>query len=287
MTALFSKRLILVILVLLILLVGGFLFWGSFTRSVQEVTSNLSPKVLTIGQSVEGRNIQAHTFGMGAKNLVFVGGIHGGYEWNSVALAYRFVDYFTANPQVIPADLTVTVIPSINPDGLFAVTGKEGQFALSDVKNNLPIGTGRFNAHNVDLNRNFACQWQATSTWKGNLVSAGTSAFSEPEAVALKNFLTNKKVAAVVFWHSQANAVYASACGQGILPETLNLMNAYSLAADYPAIKTFDSYVVTGAAEDWLASINIPAITVELKTHETVEWEKNLAGVKALFDFLK
>ena len=82
-----------------------------------------------------------------------------------------------------------------------------------------------------------------------------------------------------------SNAVYASQCGGGILPETLDIMNIYAKAAGYPAVKVFDSYVTTGAAEDWLAKIGIPAVTVELKTHESVEWDKNLAGIKALFDY--
>ena len=285
MSVVFSRRLILVILVLLVLLVGGFLFWGSLTKSVQEVVDNSEPKVSTIGLSVEGRKIEAYTFGSSTKNLVLVGGIHGGYEWNSVLLAYKFINYFTANPQVIPAGLTVTVIPSANPDGVFAVTGKEGEFTVSDVKNNLPNGTGRFNAHSVDLNRNFACQWQATSTWKGNLVSAGTSAFSEPEALALKNFVAKNNLVAAVFLHSQSNAVYASQCNNGILTGTRDIMNVYSKATGYPAVDVFNSYAITGAVEDWLASINIPAITVELSTHESIEWEKNLAGVKALFKY--
>ncbi len=60
-------------------------------------------------------------------------------------------------------------------------------------------------------------------------------------------------------------------------------MNAYAKASGYAAVPAFTSYPVTGDAEGWLASIGIPAITVELRTHQTVEWEQNLAGVKALF----
>ena len=216
-----------------------------------------------------------------------MGGIHGGYEWNSVMLAYQAIDYLILNPQIIPKNLKVTIIPSANPDGVFKVTGKEGKFTIADVKNNLPNGTGRFNANNVDLNRNFACNWQATSTWKGNIVSAGTNVFSEPEAKAIQNFVSQNKPSAMIFWHSQSNAVYASACNNGILAGTRNIMNLYSQAAGYPAVDTFDSYAITGAVEDWLASQNVPAITVELKTHETVEWDKNLAGMKALFEYFK
>ena len=62
-------------------------------------------------------------------------------------------------------------------------------------------------------------------------------------------------------------------------------MNVYAEASGYRAVKLFDEYEISGDAEGWLASINIPAITVELKTHETVEWEQNLAGIKALFNY--
>ncbi len=245
-------------------------------------------KRTVIGQSVEKRQIEAYTYGQGETQLLFVGGIHGGYEWNSVLLAYQLTDYLRKNPTVIPNNLTVTVVPSANPDGLYKVIEKEGRFTLADV----PVapnttGLGRFNARDVDLNRNFDCKWQPTSTWRSREVSAGTKAFSEPESVAIRDFVLAQKPKAVVFWHSQANAVYASECEKGILPETLAVMKAYATSAGYPAVSTFDAYAVTGDAEGWLASINIPAITVELKTHETVEWEKNLAGVKALFEYYR
>ena len=239
------------------------------------------PTETVIGTSVQGRDITAVTYGDGATHLVFVGGIHGGYEWNSVLLAYEAMDYLKENPSVIPENLSVTIIPSANPDGLFKVVGKEGRFFAADV----PVGDdslGRFNANSVDLNRNFDCKWKSESMWRGNVVSAGASAFSEPEARAIRDFVLAEKPVAVVFWHSQANAVYASECENGILAGTRTLMNTYASAAGYPSVDVFDSYEITGDAEGWLASINIPAITVELSTHEGIEWNKNLAGLKAV-----
>jgi hypothetical protein len=213
---------------------------------------------------------------------MFVGGIHGGYEWNSTLLAYEAIDYFSANQNSIPTNLSVTIIPNANPDGLFTIVGKTGRFSTADVRESTVVGEGRFNANSVDLNRNFACKWQPESMWRGNTVSAGTSAFSEPEARAIRDFVQNYHPAAAIFWHSQANAVYASECEAGILPGTRTIMQAYATAAGYPAVDTFDAYAVTGDAEGWLASIGIPALTVELSTHETIEWERNLAGIKAL-----
>lgn len=274
---------------LLVLLGGGFAVWY-YSRPKPEpvaVVASAEPRRAVIGTSVEGRPIEAYAYGHGETHLAFVGGIHGGYEWNSVLLAYQFIDYLTANPAVIPENLTVTVIPSANPDGVYKVIGKEGRFTGADVPAKVATDPGRFNADLVDLNRNFDCNWKPTSTWQNKTVSAGTEAFSEPEARAIRDFVLADKPTAVIFWHSQSGTVYASQCKAGILPETLTIMTAYAKAAGYKTDKSFDSYAITGDAEGWLASINIPAITVELTTHNTIEWEKNLAGIKALFDYYR
>lgn len=256
------------------------------TIEEQKVESVSSYKI--IGTSVEGRSIDLYTYGSGGTHLVFVGGVHGGYEWNSILLSYELIDYLDVNIGIIPQNITVSVIPSLNPDGLFEAIQKEGRFTLSDVPNGAGEGgVGRFNANSVDLNRNFDCKWSPESMWRGNVVGTGSVAFSEPEAQALKKFVDDNSPTAVIFFHSKANTVYASECKEGVLPETIEIMNMYADAAGYNKVESFDAYPITGDAEGWLASIGIPAITVELKTHETVEWEQNLLGIKALFDYYK
>ncbi len=249
------------------------------TSSVPETPYN---RVATIGLSVAGNPIEAHSFGTGTTTLLFVGGVHGGYEWNSTLLAYEAIDYFMADESRVPENLTINIIPTLNPDGLVLAVGKVGRFSRSDVASGARVAAGRFNKNEVDLNRNFDCKWQPKSTWRGNPVSAGTAPFSEPEAAALRDFVYANRPAAVVFWHSQANNVYASECETGILPRTLELMNLYASAANYGAVTVFDAYPITGDAEGWLASINIPAITVELETTDTTEWNRNRAGIEAI-----
>ena len=287
MKSTFTKQAITTIIVvatLAVALLGFFIFQYVYDKNIATVElETLSPKLTIIGSSVENRKIEAFSYGTGEKHLVFVGGIHGGYEWNSVLLAYEMINYLKANPKIIPQNLTITIIPSANPDGVYEVIGKEGPFSKDDVPTDVDVALTRFNANEVDLNRNFDCKWQPKSTWRNKTVNAGTSAFSEPEAQAIRNFVLVNNPTAVIFWHSQANAVYASECDNGVLSETLDIMNIYSEASGYSAVDSFDSYEVTGDAEGWLASINIPAITVELKNHQDIDWNQNLAGIKALF----
>ncbi len=284
-----SNRYFIIGIILVILCISVIVFTrlhSSTPPVTQTEPAQLEPQHVVIGKSLQGRTIDAYSYGTGATHLLFVGGIHGGYEWNSVLLAYTFMDYLEANPDTIPKNITVTIIPAANPDGVYAVTNKEGRFVVSDVSTSSTIlASGRFNAHTVDLNRNFDCKWQPQSTWQTKIVSAGATAFSEPESIALKSFTTRVHQDAVIFWHSQSNAIYASQCLHGILPTTLDIMNAYSKASKYSSNTSFDAYSTTGAADDWLASINIPAITVELQTHNSIEWERNLSGIKALFDY--
>jgi len=287
----FTKRIILAILVIvfvgIVILIVNAIRNQSDERVPAEVSNNISPVHRIIGSSVKGRSIDAYTFGNGTTSLLIVGGIHGGYEWNSVSLAYAFMDYISENADVLPNDISITIIPSANPDGVFSVTGKDGRFSMADVSTSTTVlESARFNANKVDLNRNFDCKWKPKSTWREKTVSAGKTVFSEPETLALKNFVESNKLIGAVFLHSQADGVYASQCEDGILPETLQMMSAYSKASGYPAVKEFDAYVTTGAADDWMASINIPAITVELKTHSAIEWEQNVAGLKALIQYL-
>lgn len=293
----FPKRFV-IFLTAIIALILGFLIIA-LTRKppvalpqVVEKVVKQNPERKVIGKSVGGREIEAYTYYGGGstsavKKILFVGGIHGGYEWNSVLLAYELTDYLSANPDTIPANVRVTVIPSANPDGVFKITGKEGRFNFADVTKVGDKSAGRFNANNVDLNRNFDCKWSPTGTWRSKTVSGGTKVFSEPESKALRDYILAKKPNAVVFYHSQAGGVYASQCGKGILPETTKIMNLYAKASGYSAVSTFDAYEIHGASEDWLASVGIPAITVELKTHTDVEWEQNLKGIRALIEFYK
>ncbi|MFA5745105.1 MAG: M14 family zinc carboxypeptidase [Candidatus Paceibacterota bacterium] len=240
-----------------------------------------------IGKSVEGRDIVAYQYGTGATEILFIGDIHGGYSWNTALVAYQAMDYLKTNPDSIPKNVTVTVIPVLNPDGLFAVVGTStASFSQKNVSPSQATQVaGRFNANTVDLNRNFDCDWQASAKWQNKTVSGGSAAFSEPESQAIKNYIETKNPKAVVVWYSAAGGVYASSCHNGVLPETIILTDLYAKASGYSANGDFDFYETTGDIVNWLAKKEIPAISVLLTNHIDTEWTKNQAGIKAILSY--
>jgi hypothetical protein len=294
------KNIIIWLIVIVILAVGGYFIFKSFSgnavvvntppeeqSTIATTTTEQNPEQTVIGKSVEGRDIIAYNYGTGNTELLFVGGIHGGYEWNTSLVAFQLVNYLKQNPSVIPANIKVTVIPVLNPDGLNKVVGTTtGNFTQTDVPSSLSATViGRFNANSVDLNRNFDCDWQAIGTWQNKNVSGGTSAFSEPESLAIKNYVETSKPKAVVVWYSSAGGVYASSCHNGVLPETNTLTKTYADASGYPAFQDFNFYEITGDMVNWLAKNNVPAISVLLTNHTDTEWTKNQKGILALLKY--
>lgn len=252
------------------------------TKDVEEEKNKTKT---VIGNSVEDNEIVAYHHGNGDKNLLFVAGVHGGYDWNTALLAYELNDYFTENPNEVPENLRVTIIPVLNPDGLEEKTGKIGPFVASDVSSDGGSSIGRFNANGVDLNRNFDCDWQETGLWQNKEVSGGTEVFSEPESQALKDYVERLNPAGVVVWYSAAGGVYASSCHGGVLEETRDLTRIFAEASGYSRNEEFDFYEITGDLVNWLAKKEIPAISVLLTNHEDIEWSKNISGVRAVFDY--
>lgn len=247
-----------------------------------KVVDKNAPEVV-IGQSVEGKNITAYHFGTGDAEILFVGGIHGGYSYNTSLVAFQLMDYLKQNPKVVPANVKVTVIPVLNPDGLNKVVGTSDRFTTGDVsKDQAVVVSGRFNANDVDINRNFDCDWQATGKWQNKTVSGGDSAFSEPESLALKNYVESNKPTAVVAWYSSAGGVYASNCHNGVPVETTSITKIFAKASGYPAHEDFNYYELTGDMVNWFAKNNIPAISVLLTNHTDTEWSKNKAGIEAI-----
>jgi hypothetical protein len=203
-------------------------------------------------------------FGRGETTIVLIGGIHGGYEANSVVLTELLVGYFRDNPQAVLPGMRIVLMPTANPDGMQRGAGLEG----------------RFNAHGVDLNRNWGCDWAETAFLRDLEVNPGPRPFSEPESVALREYFVSEQPDAVIFYHSALGAIFMGACGEHGPAEWVGTL--LSEATGYEYERNFGYYEVNGDASNWLAERGIPAAVVELITRTEPEFEENLAGVMAL-----
>jgi hypothetical protein len=226
---------------------------------------NLPPNVFIVGQSAEERDILGWRLGMGERVLLLVGGIHAGYEANTVALLREMIAHFEAAPADVLPGISLVLIPVLNPDGL-----ERGR-----------VADGRFNGSGVDLNRNWGCEWSAEAYWNNNKVNAGVQPFSEPETQAVAALVGELRPAAAIFYHSAARGVFMGDCrpGGGI---SAGLAAVLGEAVGYPYGQPFSAYKVSGTAPNWLDGQGIPAVDVELSTTRETEFVPNLRGVMAV-----
>ena len=197
-----------------------------------------------IARSAGGIPIEVVRFGTGPKKVLLVGGISAGYSPGSVAVTNRAITYFDDNPGEIPENVTLLIIPSLNPDS-----------PLDPGKRN-----GRFNANGVDLNRNWACDWAQDADVLGRVYpnSGGTEPFSEPEVAGLRDLILEESPDATIFWTSQSanGLVSPGLCGNRSIVST-SLANTYGLGANYPVLELEGTQ---GDASNWLDQQGFPAI---------------------------
>lgn len=217
-----------------------------------------------VGLSVEGRAIWGWRLGSGDTTLLLVGGVHTGFESNTVMLLNELIAHYESTPADILPGVTLVLIPVLNPDGLL-----RGRRAA-----------GRFNANNVDLNRNWGCEWSSEAYWQTRRVNPGQRAFSEPETQALGQLIRDLRPAAAIFYHSAAAGVFAGQCEGGHGSDELAAV--IGEAAGYSYGQPFTAYRVTGTAANWVDGQGIPAVDLELSTTRETEFIRNLRAIQAV-----
>ena len=218
----------------------------------------------TFGTSAEGRELRGVRIGTGSRILMLVGAVHGGFETNTSALIEQLAAHFRDHRADLLPDVSLILIPSLNPDGV-----SRGR-----------VLEGRFNANAVDLNRNWGCGWEPVAYFRDQVVGAGDAPFSEPETAALSVLIQSVEPSAVLFYHAAADGVFAGDCGGDAGSAALS--EAYGRAAEYGYEDGFSRYPVTGTGPSWVNSIGIPSADVELASATDPEFDRNLRGVMAV-----
>ena len=242
----------------------GTLLWILPVTHAQQAPRNTR---VQIGMSGQGLPIEAFRFGTGLRKFVIVGETHGAPERNTGVLSRQLIDWFGNHPEAVPADVRLYIIPVLNPDG--------------------DKLESRQNANGVDLNRNMNTNLDKCSQndWAQRVYGAsavisdtgGPYADSEPESRVIRAFLLD--ASAVVFLHSAAGLVFPAFCED---PIAIALAQTYAKAGNYQYARYWDKYPITGGMHDWARGIDLPAIIPELESGDDPEFDRNLAGVKAV-----
>jgi hypothetical protein len=215
-----------------------------------------------IGYSAAGRPIEIYRFGLGYQERLVIFGIHGGYEWNTIALADELITYLTKNPDFIPKNKRLYLLRAFNPDGKARSHGH----------------SGRYNENKVDLNRNFPVgwlpDWDKAGCWNFLPINAGTGPLSEPEALALARFFGAHQIEALISYHSSALGIFPG--GEPPDPASVDLAATLAEVSDYayPPINT--GCQMTGTLVDWAVSQGAAAVDIELTNHEDTDFEQTL-----------
>ncbi|WP_373036864.1 M14 family zinc carboxypeptidase [Sulfurimonas sp.] len=182
-----------------------------FFKHAQTTNPNLF-KVETIGTTWEERDIIAVSI---TKNidthlnkpaLFYTGTIHA-REWIGIELSLSFakyiLDHIDYDPQLnsILDRATLYMVPCANPDG-FEYSRNHFSFWRKNRRKNADGSFG------VDLNRNFSIGFTPNKNTTSNVYS-GPNAFSEPETVALRDFvISHENITIALDYHSQGNVFF-------------------------------------------------------------------------------
>lgn len=202
---------------------------------------------------------------------MIVADIHGGDEWNTLTLANQLIKYLNQYPDIVPDNVTLYILPSLNPDGEARAHDKYG----------------RLNDNGVDLNRNFPINWQAdwnrAGCWNYLPSSSGTGPGSEAETQALMNFIDSHKIEALISYHSAALGIFPGGNpwdeNSTRLAESIAQVSSYR----YPPLDT--GCIYSGTLPDYAVSKGIAAVDIELTNHIETDFEMNLNILQVLLDW--
>jgi protein MpaA len=213
----------------------------------------VTPKYLTLGKTVQGRDITAAVYGSGAKRVLIFGGIHGDEQHTTVLARALSVNI---NSETLPPGLTLIVVPDVNPDGLMV--------------------SKRVNANGVDINRNFPSKsWRPEYTEQRHY--PGMKPSSEPETRAVLSLLERYPPHLVVTLHAALGCVNWDGLPGATLAQTLASVNGYPLCPTLGYETPGSLGLLTGVDQQ------VPTVTIELRPkNATALVEENLPALLAL-----
>ncbi len=239
-------------------------------------------QVSSIGKSVEGRELWAIKISDNVNaqeneaRVVLLGGHHA-REWIAVDVPLLIAEHFLAQYGTEPKitalidNAEIWIVPMVNPDGhQYSVTSQ--RLWRKNRRNN---GDGTFG---VDLNRNYGFQWGGPGSSGDSFseIYRGPSAFSEPEAQAVRDFLQAHTPAALISYHNFSQLILYPWGYTNDAPPRRGLLDSLAVAManrirdvhgeNYTPEQASDLYLASGDTNDWLFGVfSVPGFTIELR----------------------
>lgn len=272
----------------------------SYTQMVNDISALASRypgkvTVKSIGKSADGRDIYDVIVGNpnASKKILFQGAIHA-REYIVVPLMMQQIEYLAAgfanNGTYMTQPLSNVLgqvafhfVPMLNPDGVtISQMGESGiqsaelrqtmqaAYAADKASSRTTVSYEEYmrrwkaNARGVDLNYNFAANWEGINvslTHPSANGYKGTNPLSEPESQAIANLIQGTGFNAVINYHAMGNVIYW---------DTQNNQKAAESQAMAAAVHALNGYSILGSKgvgglKDWLQqAAGIPGITIEV-----------------------
>lgn len=249
-------------------------------------------KVESIGKTWEDREIIAVTITKDIEKnrdkpaLFYTGTIHA-REWIGIELSISFAKYILEridyDPQLnaLLDRSTLYMVPCANPDGF---EYSRNHFAFWR-KNRRANPDGSFG---VDLNRNFEVGFIPNSNTISNVYS-GPHAFSEPETIALRDFvLEHKNITIALDYHSQGNVIFPA--HNFIHEDAIDAVDLNVLASNMAEEIRKESgreygvhmgkppvHLISGSGREFYYSQGALALVAEVGTRNISDYQENMS----------
>lgn len=234
-----------------------------------------------IGESIEGRPIinlrlSSAQSSEDLPSIVFMGGHHA-REHLSVEMPLMLAQHLArehskGNPQItqLLASREINIIPIVNPDGAeYDIEG--GRYKMWRKNRRKIAGSQR----GVDLNRNYGFRWGTGGSSKNpqSDVYMGEAPFSEPETLAIKNFIDRKPNTNILLsFHTFSELIlypwghtYDSIREQKDFLVHKKLAETMAKMNNYKPQQSSDLYIASGDTTDWSYGVHgIISFTFEL-----------------------
>jgi g-D-glutamyl-meso-diaminopimelate peptidase len=243
-----------------------------------------------IGYSVLGKTIPYIKLGNGFKEVLYSASFHAN-EWITSTLLMKFVEnycieyernglLYSYNVKELFNNVSIYIVPMINPDGVDLVTGaiKEDTGVYNNFKDislrfpyiRFPLGW-KANFNGVDLNLQFPAEWNMAREIKYSQGFnkpaprdfVGFGPLTEPEALSIYNFTLIHNFNLILAYHSQGEVIYWQFQNYNP-PRSKEIGEQLSISSGYYLEETPYNSSFAGFKDWFIQDYNKPGYTIEV-----------------------